>query len=84
MKQWNHQRRDIMLIISKNNNARNTAINLNYKRTEQNNTEQWIQRGIQTYNLSKHAEEYKTMDPEKEEKFRNGKKNTVEIRVKMH
>ena len=30
----------------KKKNARNTAINLNYKRKEQNNTEQWIQQRI--------------------------------------
>ena len=67
MKQWNHQRRDILLIIRKIKNARNSAINLSYKRKEQNNTEQWIPQGIQTYNLSKQAEEYKTIDPEKKE-----------------
>ena len=52
-----------------NKNARNTAINLNYKRKEQNKTEQWIQQRIQTYNLSKQAEEYKTMDPVKTEEL---------------
>ena len=38
------------------------------------------------YNLSKQTEKYKTMHPEKKEElhFRNGKKNTVEISVKMH
>ena len=43
-------------------NARNTAINLSYKRKEQN-------KRIQTYNLSKQAEEYKTGDPEKKEEL---------------
>ena len=52
-----------------NKNARNTAINLNYKRKEQNKTEQWIQQRIQTYNLSKQAEEYKTVDPEQKEEL---------------
>ena len=53
MKQWNHdQRRDGVLLEK---NARNSQINVNYKRKEQNNAKQWIQQRTKDL-LSKQAE----------------------------
>ena len=53
---------EICYLLKKTKNPRNSAINLNYKRKEQNNTEQWLQQRVYTYNLSKEAEECKTID----------------------
>ena len=86
MKQWNHQRRDIMLIIRKKCKEYCNKLKLQKKGAKQQRTMDSANNLDLLYNLSKQTEKYKTMHPEKREELhvRNGKKNTVEISVKMH